>query len=148
MISWRKLFSIISIILLFLVIVSIVNHFHRKVYIDLFGKTIVVEVSETKEALEKGLSGHEPLSSDQGMLFVFSKPEKYGFWMKDMTFPIDIVWVDQNFNIVHIEESVLPETYPKVFYPKEPALYVLEVYSGQALNLGLKIGQSIKIYKK
>lgn len=116
--------------------------------VEMGGKTFSMEVTKTKAELEKGLSGHTPLLKDQGMLFIFSKPDKYGFWMKGMLFPIDIIWIDENFKIVHIENSVYPATYPKIFYPDSQALYVLEVSSGQTYTLNLRMGDTVKFIRK
>ena len=78
---------------------------------------------------------------------MFEKPEKEGFWMKDMKFSIDIIWIDENMSVIHIEKSLSPDTYPKVYYPESPAKYVLEVSAGQADSLGLKIGDKIEFYR-
>lgn len=106
-------------------------------------KTFNVDVAETKYFLEKGLSGRDGLGTDEGMFFIFKKPSNYGFWMKDMKFPIDIIWIGQDFRIVHIEKSVFPNTYPKVFYPNAPSQYVLEVSAGQSEALNLKNGDLV-----
>lgn len=78
---------------------------------------------------ERGLSGRNSLNKNEGMLFVFKSPDMYGFWMKDMKFSIDIVWIENN-KVIFIEKNVSPNTYPKVFYPKDKASVVLELPSG------------------
>ncbi|MSU45346.1 MAG: DUF192 domain-containing protein, partial [Candidatus Zambryskibacteria bacterium] len=83
-----------------------------------------------------------------GMLFVFEKEGKYVFWMKDMLFPIDIIWIDKNFTVNHIETDLSRETYPKFFYPKDNILYVLEVLAGQASSSKINIGDTVKFIKK
>ncbi len=100
----------------------------------------VVEIVSTPDALEKGLSGHRPLTQREGMLFAFPKPDRYGFWMKEMTFPIDIIWLDENKKVVYIEKSVLPSTYPTVFYPPVDARFVLEILDGQSEIAGIRVG--------
>lgn len=111
-------------------------------------ETFKVEVSDTDRLREQGLSGHKPLMKNEGMLFIFEKEGNYGFWMKDMLFSIDIIWIDKNFVVNHIESGVSPETYPKVFYPQGEILYVLEVLGGQASSSKIKIGDSVKFIKK
>jgi len=111
-------------------------------------KTYSVEVRDSNLERSKGLSGHKALLDNEGMLFIFEKPGSYGFWMKEMLFPIDIIWIDENFVINHIESAVSPETYPKVFYPTSEILYVLEVSSGQASSSKIKIGDTVKFVKK
>ena len=92
--------------------------------------TFQVEIADTPEKRQQGLSGRSALADGSGMFFTFDKPGQYGFWMKDMNFPIDIVWIDENYSIVDIDENLLPETYPKVFYPDQPIKFVLEVPAG------------------
>ncbi len=111
------------------------------------GKTYIVDVSDTAYTKMKGLSGRESLSQNHGMIFMFENEDKHGFWMKDMNFSIDIIWIDKNFVVNHIEKDVSPQTYPKVFYPDAPSLYVLELASGQADLLGLKVGDTVDFYK-
>ncbi len=109
------------------------------------GKVFTVEIADTAPLREKGLSGHLPLLENQGMLFVFDTSGDYGFWMKDMTFPIDIIWLDSDTHITHIESSVWPYSYPTVYHSSIPSRYVLELSAGQAESLNLKIGDSAKI---
>ena len=144
----KKFLAIFAFILIFAVIVVVLHGFTFKSKVIVGGKTLTVEVVETKYLLEKGLSGHKPLLSDEGMFFVFQAPQKYGFWMKDMTFPIDIIWLDSNYKISHIEKNVKPETYPKVFYPETDSKYVLELQAGQSEILNLKIGDFVQFITK
>ena len=60
--------------------------------------------------------------------------------MKDMDFSIDIIWLDRDRRVVHIEKNVSPNTYPDVFRSNVAAKYVLEVYSGQAGARGIGLG--------
>jgi hypothetical protein len=64
------------------------------------------------------------------MLFVFEKPGRYGFWMPDMHYPIDILWLDDQYSVVAAARSVAPESYPDTFMPPVPARYVLETSPG------------------
>ena len=98
--------------------------------------TVKVELARTPPEQEKGLSGRTSLPDDHGLLFIFDHADKYGFWMPDMKFPIDMIWIDSNWQIVSIAPSVTPESYPHVFTPKAPASYVLEVSSGKAARSG------------
>lgn len=111
------------------------------------GETIVLEVADTNASHTRGLSGRERLAPGAGMLFVFSKDDRYGFWMKDMRFPIDIVWLDSEYRIVDVKESVLPSSYPEVFTPKSPSRYVLELPAGFFREHDLKVGDMLEILK-
>lgn len=130
------------------IIVAILMTMHYPSKLVMGGKTYIVDVSDTSYTQSRGYSGREPISSNEGMIFVFDKVDKHGFWMKDMKFAIDIVWMDENYVINHIEKSVTPETYPKVFVPNEPAKYVLEVSAGEVGKLGVKIGDRVNFLDK
>lgn len=99
-----------------------------------------VEIRDTPALRTRGLSGREGLLEGEGMLFVFETPGIYGFWMKEMKFPIDIIWIDAQKRIVGADIGIEPETYPEVFRPQTDILYVLEVpkgfYEGQFLKQG------------
>lgn len=84
-------------------------------------------IARDQPARELGLGGRDSLASTTGMLFVFDEPSRQGFWMKDMKFPIDIIWLDENFRIITVAADVLPSSYPTIFYPKEKSAFVLEV---------------------
>ena len=76
------------------------------------------------------------MAPNEGMVFVFDATGHYPFWMKNTLIPLDIVWVDQQFRVVHVAASVPPcradpcPTYPPPPSPKGDALYVVEVVSG------------------
>jgi uncharacterized membrane protein (UPF0127 family) len=112
------------------------------------GQTMTLLVASTSAEQQQGLSDVPFLASTTGMLFVFDTPDDYGFWMKDMRFPLDIIWLDQSFKIIHIEYSLSPSTYPQVFYPGSPAKYVIEVNAGFVKEFSLSEGQTMQIYKK
>ena len=88
-------------------------------------KEISVVAADTPNLWTKGLSDTESLP-EEGMLFIFEKPDTYSFWMKDMSYPIDIVWIDADKKIVQIDSNISPNTFPRTFKPITPVLYVLE----------------------
>ena len=90
--------------------------------------------------------GREELADDGGMLFVFPKPSVYPFWMKNTLIPLDIIWLDPDFNVVHISENLQPcmaDPCP-VTNPGVEALYVLELNAGAANRAGLEPGSAMK----
>lgn len=111
-------------------------------------KNVPLIVVDTPALRTQGLSGRKTLATSTGMFFVFDKADAYGFWMKDMKFPIDIIWLDEKGTIVHIEEKISPDTYPKIFIPPQKSLYVLEVNQGFASQNGLKVGNILNLIKK
>lgn len=87
----------------------------------------------------RGLSGRSALGQDQGMLFVHESSAFYSFWMKDMQFSIDIIWIDENNTVVDITRNISPDSFPQSFQPIAPAQYVLEVNAGFADTNSIKI---------
>ncbi len=95
-----------------------------------------VQVADTEPRRVRGLMFQDQLPYDQGMIFVFDEVGAYSLWMLNMQFSLDMIWFDQNGNIVHIEKDVPPcktalETMTcQSFTPDGQALYILEVASG------------------
>lgn len=94
------------------------------------GVEVSVTVASTPDARSQGLSGRSGLAQNEGMLFVFPEDGLYSFWMKDMRFSIDILWLSGDGTVVHIEENVDPGSYPATYTSTTPARYVLEVPAG------------------
>src|SRR3989344_5288383 len=67
----------------------------KKLSISFGGVSLVTDVADTPELRQLGLSGKKSLEKDSGMLFVFDTTGIYGFWMKEMAFPIDVIWIDE-----------------------------------------------------
>lgn len=104
---------------------------------------IHVQKALSEDERATGLANRNCLNDDEGMLFVFSEPGFYSFWMKDTQIPLDIVWLSANQKVVDLETSVQPSTYPKTFINDKPAMYVLELAAGRAAQLGLKSGTQL-----
>ena len=110
------------------------------------GERIHVEVADTQRKRSLGLSNRPSLKKGWGMLFVFDKRKTHRFWMKDMQFPLDIIWLD-NRRIVHIinnAQPVISEFEPEVMTSPFPVNFVLEIASGMAIKLRLKTGQRME----
>ncbi len=95
--------------------------------IYLGSKALNVTVADEQSERIQGLSSVTSLGDFNGKLFIFDTDDKHGIWMKDMLFPIDIIWIDKNLTVIDIAENVDPSTYPRVYASKEPARFVLEV---------------------
>ncbi len=111
------------------------------------GQNIQVDLALTQAQEEQGLSGRTSLAANTGMLFAFANPGKYHFWMKDMNFPIDIIWLGSDMHVVYIKADARPELYPEVYGPgptDRQASYVLEVVSGFSQNNNLKVGDKFE----
>ncbi len=109
-------------------------------YVAINKALIKVDVVITAEDQEKGLGGRESLGENEGMLFVFATPDKHFFWMKDMKFAIDMVWLDEFGRIVYIEKNATPASYPELFGPKKSSKYVLEIPAGFSDIQNIQVG--------
>lgn len=103
-----------------------------------------VELAITAAKQEVGLGGRTSLDPKSGMLFVFSKPARYYFWMKGMNFPIDIIWITEDMTISYIKADAKPEDYLATFGPDTNSKYVLEVVSGFAAKHKVKVGDKVE----
>lgn len=111
-------------------------------------KIINVLVSDNDCKRELGLSGVKTLKYSEGMIFVFDNIGFYPFWMNEMLFPIDILWISDDFKIVGVESNVQPNTYPKIFGEKYLAKYVLEISANFFKNNKIKVGDRINFTEK
>lgn len=101
-------------------------------------KTVSTDIEK-----KMGLSGTKELKDNQAMLFVFDKADKWSIWMKDMNYPLDIIWLSSEKKIVHIENNISPDTYPKTFYPDAPAMYVLEMPASALEKSNVELGNQV-----
>jgi uncharacterized membrane protein (UPF0127 family) len=109
------------------------------------GETVYVSLADTADERTLGLSHTTTLPSDVVKLFIFETDSAWSFWMKDMYYPIDMVWLDATGTVVHVAENVKPETYPESFRPAISARYVIETNAGQASRLGFLLGETLPI---
>jgi uncharacterized membrane protein (UPF0127 family) len=125
--------------------VTVIDKFVRHDVTILMPKgALEAEVVDTPASRELGLSGRPQMGDDEGMLFVFDVPGRYGFWMKDMKYPLDIVWINENGIVVNIERGLTPDTYPKAYTNQSDSSYVLEINSGTSERFGLYLGSKVK----
>ncbi|MDD9800948.1 MAG: DUF192 domain-containing protein [Deltaproteobacteria bacterium] len=107
---------------------------------------IQVQVADTPARRARGLSGRAGLAPGRGVYFPFEKADLHSFWMKDMHFDIDIIWLREN-RIVHMEQRVphaVPPP-PPALTPGAPADAVLEVPAGSAARWGWRIGDPVRL---
>jgi hypothetical protein len=113
------------------------------------GRAFTVEVANTAKKREVGLGKRDSLPPDRGMYFPFDSAAYWVFWMKDMHFPIDIIWIRDG-KVVDIDSSVpAPSSRNpldlKTYSPVEPADAVLELNAGQAVALGIGKGDAVQL---
>lgn len=108
-----------------------------------------VEVAQTEQARGTGLSNHDVLAEDTGMLFVFDKKDTQpAFWMKGMKFPIDIIWINDNVVSqitpnVPVLQGNFPDEKIRKYTPSKKIDYVFEIPAGVAEKRGIKADDSI-----
>lgn len=113
----------------------------KKTTITVGERTYELEKLVTEAEKVKGLSGRANLPAEKGLLFVFEKPSMTGFWMKEMNFPISIIWLDDLCKVTGFKKLATPESYPEVFYPELPSVYVVEV---NPISVEPIIGETLK----
>lgn len=116
----------------------------KKKFVKVFlpdGSSLTAELAISVEERQRGLMFREKLNPDQGMLFLFEDEDFHYIWMKNMKISIDILWLDREKKIVHIERNVPPckESPCDSYSSKIPALYVLEIKAGMADKNKLKL---------
>ena len=90
----KLILGALVVIFVIAVIITIFARLGKSTTVSMNNKTFKVTVAKTIEEKQKGLSGQKSLGQDKGMLFVFNEKGYYSFWMKDMKFPIDIIFID------------------------------------------------------
>jgi len=153
MANWQRI-AVITIVIVIIIIVVINfigkqrNSNFKKAYVaDNF---LWVKIAQTSEEKKQGLSGVEKLKDDEGMLFVLPGKTRPVFWMKDMNFALDAVWI-ANGKVVDLTENVpapLAETTDSQivrFQPKTTVDMVLEVNAGWIKENNIEIGDSFKL---
>lgn len=95
----------------------------------------------TLQQQQIGLGNVPSMPADQGMVFVYTSTANRCFWMKDMRFAIDMIWVDGSKTVTAIEPALNPSTYPKTYC--HTGMYVIELNAGEAARSHLQIGQKL-----
>jgi uncharacterized membrane protein (UPF0127 family) len=111
------------------------NNGYRQANITVNEVELVTDIAATNDQRTKGLSVKDSLNENEAMLFVFSTEREHSFWMKDMKFPIDIIWIDEDKEVVHVEHSLepcIPDEFCQPYKPDKDSLYVLETVAGFA----------------
>lgn len=113
------------------------------------GRVFKIDVADTMEKRAAGLSGRGRLRDDEAMLFIFPTAGKYGFWMKDMKFDLDIVWIAAGRAVGVAENVPAPKAGESAlnlpsYNPPEPVDTVLEINAGLAARYGIGTGDAVK----
>ncbi|MDP3988555.1 MAG: DUF192 domain-containing protein [Candidatus Levybacteria bacterium] len=110
-------------------------------------QTFSLLIAKTGDETQIGLSKKTSIPQNQGMIFIFPKPDYYSFWMKDMKFPIDIIYINNNKIATIIPDAQPPKSQNEslpIFKPDEPADKVLEINAGLSKKYNFKKGDEVK----
>ncbi len=106
------------------------------------GRPLTLEVADTPETRQRGLMFRPALAKNQGMLFIFEKPGHYRFWMKNCKFPLDILWLNTDHEIIYVSENTPPCTQDPCpqYGPDVNTRYAIEMQAGTIKRERLKVG--------
>lgn len=141
-----------TILIVFAGIVAYFFVFHRanppliKNTVKIGNAAFEVEIASTTTEQTRGLSFRDGLSEGAGMLFLFNRPSVQSFWMKDMKFSIDIIWIGGG-KVLGFVENAAPQPVwgLKIYYSPDGTDKVLEVNAGTVARDGIKVGDAVQI---
>lgn len=140
--------SLLLILLAILLVMVLVGIIHRdqnkpKAVVEIGGHKFQAEIVLDQKQQEKGLGGRAELCPDCAMLFSFPNGGIHSFWMKDMRFNLDIIWISDG-QIVYIARNV-PYNSPDVITPHVASNQVLEINGGLVDKYRFQVGDSVAI---
>lgn len=112
-----------------------------------FGNNIKVsvEVAENEVQRQQGLMYREEMAENHGMLFIFPTESRYTFWMKNTYISLDIIFLNQDLEIVTIHENTKTNQTEERYQASENSLYVVEVNAGFTYKNGIEVGDRVHI---
>ena len=119
---------------------------YLKAKVTVKGFELNADVPITSELMAKGLAVKNQLKENEAMLFIFEESAKHSFWMKDMKFPINIIWLDSDGKVVHIEQNLQPCISVFIcagYSPNTDSQYVLETVAGFTQRHNVSVGTDI-----
>ena len=103
-----------------------------------------LEVANTDRSRQRGLMERDAMPADHGMLFVFDREQPLSFWMKNTRFPLEILYLDADGQVVSIHE-MKPYDTTSSHRSARPAKYAIELNLGQVKKAGVKVGDVLNI---
>ncbi len=139
--------ALLAAVLLFLIIPRKPAQELAKADLNVDGHILRVEIADTMAARAQGLSGRERLAENEGMFFIFPISAIYPFWMKDMKFPIDIIWIRGEKIVGITENAAVPDASGglPIYSPPTIVDKALEVDAGLAKTFGLTEGKMVRL---
>jgi uncharacterized membrane protein (UPF0127 family) len=146
--GWRPRTTIIISIGLIAVLVGLVGtfiaiNFKPTTQVHLGSGVFSLWLADTEAERVQGLSGVASLPKNGGLLMKYDSNGQHGIWMKDMNFPLDIIWLNEQKKVVYTVLNAQPEQVAATVYaPEEPAGYVIELPVGSVKKAGIKTGDT------
>lgn len=112
--------------------------------VQLADATFNLFIADTDIERSNGLSGIKNMDLNEGVAFIFEKPGQKVFWMKDMLFPLDFVYIHKH-RVVEVKENVLPSSYPNTIVNQMPASIIIELNAGQVKLKNIKVGDVLEL---
>lgn len=139
---------LITVILLFIALLCFAVYFSKInsgniVKVQIGGVDYSLDLVNKDSSRQQGLSGKQKLEPNTGMLFDFKQSGDWQIWMKDMNFAIDILWLNNQKQIVGIKQSALPQNYPETYGAKQQSRYVIELPAGSVKERNIKIDDTL-----
>jgi uncharacterized membrane protein (UPF0127 family) len=147
----KWLFIVLILFALFLFIfaerslVSFTRNEFTSTTVKVAGIPLVVEVADTENERMLGLGGRGELIVGTGMLFKFDEEGKHQIWMKGMRFPVDVLWLSADGEVVGVKEFLTPSTYPSTYHSSEPAKYILQTTPGFIEIYNIELGSRVEL---
>lgn len=143
----KKFWVILFVIVVIIIAIAAVFFYKKTATVCFENNCFTIEIADNSATRESGLMYRENLKENKGMLFIFPKEDIYSFWMKNTLIPLDIIWINQNKEIVFISKNNQPceNNLCPLINPNIQAKYVLEINSGLSEKIGLKLGDEAKI---
>jgi len=121
----------------------------KRAEITVGSQTFSVEIADSLKSRARGLSGHAPLGDTMGMYFSFPIKAKYSFWMKDMAYPLDIIWIADG-KVLGVSENVpVPQNNNilnlPTYSPPEAIDSALEINAGSVKKFNISIGDIVSV---
>lgn len=144
----RLLIGAIVVIFLIVLVVTLILSSRKSTQVVVNDKAFNVMVAKTDKEKQIGLSGREKIAENQGMLFIFETPDYYSFWMKEMKFPIDIIYINGS-KVTTVVKNAKPPSSGNgdltIYRPNEKSDKVLEVIAGSSEKYNIKTGTTVKM---
>ncbi len=155
--SWqknsKKTFPVVGLIIILFVFVATKvlfipknqTLFPKNIGIQINGNNYYLEIAQNDQEKKIGLSNRSEICSNCGMLFIFDKEGRYPFWMKDTHVPLDIIWLNSQYEIVKIITALNTDS-DIIYSNQDPAKYVIELPANEVFKQNLKVGDTISIF--